>query len=159
MVDKAGNILLQCNWSKKNRSSDEQQKIEVKSYNIIYEMVDSVRKAMEGLLAPTLTEKILGRAEVRQVFSITKVGTIAGCMVVSGKIQRNAKGRLIRDGVVVTTADLSSLKRFKDDAREVSEGFECGISLAGYNDIKPGDIVEAFIIEETKTEHSNKHEV
>jgi translation initiation factor IF-2 len=129
----------------------EQQKIEIKSYNIIYEMVDSVRKAMEGLLAPTLTEKILGRAEVRQVFSITKVGTIAGCMVVSGKIQRNAKGRLIRDSVVVTTADLSSLKRFKDDAREVSEGFECGISLAGYNDIKPGDIVEAFVIEETKT--------
>ena len=129
----------------------EQQKIEIKSYNIIYEMVDSVRKAMEGLLAPTLTEKILGRAEVRQVFSITKVGTIAGCMVVSGKIQRNAKGRLIRNGVVVTTADLSSLKRFKDDAREVAEGFECGISLAGYNDIKPADIIEAFVIEETKT--------
>jgi translation initiation factor IF-2 len=129
----------------------EQQKIEIKSYNIIYEMVDSVRKALEGLLAPTLTEKVLGRAEVRQVFNITKVGTIAGCMVVSGKIVRAAKARLIRDSVIVTTAELSSLKRFKDDAREVAEGFECGISLAGYNDIKPGDNIEAFIIEETKT--------
>lgn len=129
----------------------EQQNVEIKSYNIIYEMVDSVRKALEGLLAPTLTEKLLGRAEVRQVYNITKVGTIAGCMVVSGKIMRSAKARLIRDGVIVTTAELSSLKRFKDDAREVAEGFECGISLAGYNDIKPNDIIEAFIIEETKT--------
>lgn len=129
----------------------EQQNVEIKSYNIIYEMVDSVRKALEGLLAPTLTEKILGRAEIRQVYNITKVGTIAGCMVVSGKIMRAAKARLIRDGVIVTTGDLSSLKRFKDDAREVAEGFECGISLAGYNDIKPNDIIEAFIIEETKT--------
>lgn len=129
----------------------EQQQVEIKSYNIIYEMVDSVRKALEGLLAPTLTEKILGRAEIRQVYNITKVGTIAGCMVTSGKIMRAAKARLIRDGVIVTTAELSSLKRFKDDAREVAEGFECGISLAGYNDIKPNDIIEAFIIEETKT--------
>lgn len=129
----------------------EQQNVEIKSYNIIYEMVDSVRKALEGLLAPTLTEKVLGRAEIRQVYNITKVGTIAGCMVVSGKIMRAAKARLIRDGVIVTTAELSSLKRFKDDAREVTEGFECGISLAGYNDIKPNDIIEAFIIEETKT--------
>ncbi len=129
----------------------EQQKVEIKSYNIIYEMVDSVRKAMEGLLAPTLTEKIMGRAEVRQVFNITKVGAIAGCMVVSGKVTRASKGRLIRDGVVVGTYDLSSLKRFKDDAKEVSEGFECGISLVGYNDIKPSDIIESFIIESTAT--------
>ncbi len=129
----------------------EQQKVEIKSYNIIYEMMDSVRKALEGLLAPTLTEKVLGRAEIRQVYNITKVGTIAGCMVVSGKIVRASKARLIRDGVIVTTAELSSLKRFKDDAREVAEGLECGISLAGYNDIKPGDMIEAFIIEETKT--------
>lgn len=129
----------------------EQQKVEIKSYNIIYEMVDSVHKALEGLLAPTLTEKILGRAEVRQAFNITKVGTIAGCMVTSGKIVRTAKARLIRDGVIVTTADLSSLKRFKDDAKEVTEGFECGIGLANYNDVKPSDIIEAFIIEETAT--------
>ncbi|PIR21097.1 MAG: translation initiation factor IF-2 [Deltaproteobacteria bacterium CG11_big_fil_rev_8_21_14_0_20_47_16] len=129
----------------------EQHHVEIKTYNIIYEMVDSVRRAMEGLLAPTLTEKVNGRAEVRQVFNVSKVGTIAGCMVISGKITRASKGRLLRDNVVIYTGDISSLKRFKDDAKEVQEGFECGIAIAGYNDLKPGDVVESFVIEESAT--------
>lgn len=123
--------------------------IDVRSYRIIYEMIDEVRNAMEGLLSPIEKEVWLGRAEVRNVFKISKTGTIAGCHVVSGKIQRSAKVRLLRDNVIVFDGKISSLKRFKDDAREVLEGFECGIGIENYNDIKLGDVIEAYIIEKT----------
>ncbi len=125
--------------------------VDIKLYNVIYDAVADVKNAMEGLLAPTLREKALGRAEVREVFSITKVGTIAGCYVLDGKVQRNAHVRLLRDNVVVWTGRMDSLKRFKEDAREVASGYECGIGLEKYNDIKVGDIIEAFEIEEIKT--------
>jgi translation initiation factor IF-2 len=105
---------------------------------------------MEGLLPARRVEKELGKAEVRQVFRITKVGTIAGCMVTEGLIRRSADVRLVRDSVVVWEGKISSLKRFKDDAREVREGFECGIGLEGYNDLKEGDFVEAFEFDEVK---------
>jgi translation initiation factor IF-2 len=134
----------------KARKHAEEEGIEIRLYDIIYEVIDDVRNAMEGLLPATKVEKELGRAQARQVFRITKVGTIAGCMVVSGIMKRNAQVRLIRDDVVVWTGDLGSLKRFKDDAKEVREGLECGIGLEGYNDIKEGDIIEAFEIEEIK---------
>jgi len=126
----------------------EREKIEIRRYSIIYELVDDIRNALEGLLAPLHVEKIIGHAEVRQVFSISKVGTIAGSIVKDGRIVRTAKVRLVRDSVVITDAKLSSLKRFKDDAKEVKEGLECGIALEKYNDIKVGDVFEAYIIEE-----------
>jgi translation initiation factor IF-2 len=135
----------------KAASLAESEGIEIRLYNIIYNAVDDIRSAMEGLLPATKVEKILGRAEVRQVFPIIKVGLVAGCMVLSGTVKRTADARLIRDSVVVWTGKLSGLRRFKDDAKEVVEGFECGISLEGYRDIKQGDIIESFEIEEIKT--------
>jgi translation initiation factor IF-2 len=125
--------------------------VDIRLYKIIYEAVDDIKSAMEGLLAPTLTEEDLGRAEVREAFNVSKVGTIAGCYVASGKILRNAHARLLRDDVVVWTGKLTSLRRFKDDVKEVSINYECGIGLENYNDIKPGDIIEAYEIIETKT--------
>ncbi|MGE4344808.1 MAG: translation initiation factor IF-2 [Geoalkalibacter sp.] len=129
----------------------ETEGVDIRLYNIIYDAVADVKNAMEGLLAPTLKEKELGRAEVRETFTISRIGTIAGCYVIDGKIHRNAKARLVRDSVVVWEGSLSSLKRFKDDTREVATGYECGISLENYNDIKVGDVIEAYEIVETKT--------
>jgi translation initiation factor IF-2 len=130
------------------RAAAERERVEIRTYRIIYEAVEEVRAAMEGLLAPEKKEVILGEAEVRQTFKIAKVGTIAGCFVRSGVIPRTAKVRVIRDGVEVYDGTLASLKRFKDDVREVREGFECGIGIENYNDIKVGDVIEAYRIEE-----------
>ncbi len=121
--------------------------VQIKLYKIIYEMVDDVKLAMKGLLTPTKKENYLGRAEVRQAFVVSKVGTIAGCQVVDGKIARSAQLRLLRDNVVLFEGKMSSLKRFKDDAREVAQGMECGIGIDGYQDIKSGDVLEAFEVE------------
>lgn len=130
----------------------EQEKVELKLYTIIYEALDDVRKALEGLLAPTLEERSLGRVEVRETFPVPKVGTIAGCMVTSGIVRRGAQVRLVRDGVQVWKGRVGSLRRFKDDVKEVREGYECGVGLDGYNDIKIGDIIEVFeIIEVSQT--------
>ena len=124
--------------------------VDIRLYNVIYDATDDVKKALEGLLTPTIQEKTIGHAEVRQIFKAPKVGTIAGCYVTQGVIQRNAQVRLLRDSVVVFTGELDSLKRFKDDAKEVREGFECGLSIANYNDIKEGDTLEFFVLEEIK---------
>ncbi|WP_437980513.1 translation initiation factor IF-2 [Sorangium sp. So ce117] len=129
----------------------ENEGVEIRLYNIIYNAVDDIRSAMEGLLPATKVEKVLGRAEVRQVFKITKAGTVAGCMAINGSVKRTGEARLIRDNAVVWTGRLSGLRRFKDDVKEVVEGFECGISLEGYSDIKERDIIESFEIEEVKT--------
>ncbi|MFA5516297.1 MAG: translation initiation factor IF-2 [Desulfuromonadales bacterium] len=129
----------------------DQEGVDIRLYNIIYDAVADVRSAMEGLLAPTLREKQLGRVEVRDTFSVSRVGTIAGCYVLEGKAQRNAQVRLVRDNVVVWQGKMNSLKRFKDDAREVATGYECGIGLENFNDIKVGDIIEVFEMEEVKT--------
>ena len=134
----------------KARKFAEHEGIEIRLYSVIYEAIDDVRSAMEGLLPAKKVERELGRAEVRQIFRISKVGTIAGCMVVQGIIKRNAHARLVRDDVVVFEGMLASLKRFKDDAKEVREGFECGMSLDGYNDLKEGDFIEAYEFEEVK---------
>lgn len=128
----------------------QQEGVQIRQYSIIYNVVDDVKAAMEGLLAPTLVEKELGKAEIRQVFKLSKAGTIAGSMVVQGLARRSATARLVRDGTVVWTGKVSSLKRFKDDAREVKEGFDCGIGLEGYNDLKEGDVIEFFEMEEVK---------
>lgn len=131
----------------KAREAAARNGVEIRSYRIIYEIIDDVKKAMEGLLAPEEIEQVLGQAEVREVFKVSKIGQIAGCNVRSGKVVRNAKARLLRDQVVVFEGNITSLKRFKDDAREVAEGYECGIGLENYNDIKVGDVIEAFMIE------------
>jgi translation initiation factor IF-2 len=124
--------------------------VEIRQYAIIYNVVDDVKAAMEGLLAPTLVEKVIGHAEVRQTFKISKAGTIAGCMVTEGLVRRSASARLLRDNIVIWSGKVSSLKRFKEDVREVKEGFDCGIGLEGYNDVKEKDVIEFFEIEEVK---------
>jgi translation initiation factor IF-2 len=129
------------------RASAEREKVEIRTYRIIYEAVDDVKAAMEGLLKPEEKEVVLGEAEVRQLFKIAKVGTVAGCFVRSGVIQRTARARVVRNGVEVYDGTLSSLKRFKDDVREVREGFECGIGIENFNDIKVGDLIESYRIE------------
>ncbi|WP_456391602.1 translation initiation factor IF-2 [Nitratifractor sp.] len=118
--------------------------VEIKTYSIIYDMIDEVKGLLSGLMSPVVTEEVTGQAEVRETFSVAKVGTIAGCMVTEGTIERNAGARLIRDGVVVYTSKISSLKRFSEDAKEVRAGFECGIMLENFNDIKVGDVIETF---------------
>jgi translation initiation factor IF-2 len=129
----------------------EAEGVDIRLYNVIYDAVNDVRDAMEGLLAPTLREKHLGKVEVRETFHVSKIGTIAGCYVTDGKVVRNAQVRLIRDNIVVWEGKLASLKRFKDDVREVQSGYECGLSLENYNDIKIGDMVEVYEMEEVKT--------
>jgi len=131
----------------KARQLAENEQIEVKSYSIIYELIDDVRNAMVGLLDKKKIEKYQGRAEVRQTFAVPKLGTIAGCSVVDGKLTRSSNVRLLRDNRVIFEGKLGSLKRFKDDAKEVAQGFECGLSIENYNDLKTGDLVEAFEIE------------
>ncbi len=132
------------------RASAEREQVDVRTYRIIYEAVEDVRNALEGLLKPEERETVLGEAEVLQLFKVSKVGTIAGCSVRNGVIQRTAKARIIRDGVAVYTGALSSLKRFKDDVREVREGLECGIGIENFNDLKVGDRIESFRMEEIK---------
>lgn len=125
----------------------EQEKVDIRPHSIIYELTDEIKKAMHGLLEPTFKESTQGRAEVQQTFRIPKAGTIAGCIVKEGKLVRDAQVRVIRDGAVIYTSKLSSLRRFKDDASEVRAGMECGASVANFSDIKQGDILEAFTVE------------
>ncbi|WP_370000696.1 translation initiation factor IF-2 [Winogradskyella sp.] len=122
----------------------DKEEIDIRTYSIIYAAINDLKDAMEGMLSPEVKEEVTGTAEIRETFKISKIGTIAGCMVTSGKIFRNSGVRLIRDGVVIHTGELASLKRFKDDVKEVSKGYDCGMQLKGYNDIKEGDIIEAF---------------
>ena len=130
----------------------EQNNVELRLYRVIYDAINDVKDAMKGMLAPKFREVELGQAEVRSVYKISSVGTIAGCYVKSGKVARNAKIRLVRDGIVITEDEIASLRRFKDDVKEVAQNFECGIGLEKYQDIKEGDIFESFIIEEYREE-------
>ncbi|GGD18944.1 translation initiation factor IF-2 [Hyunsoonleella pacifica] len=126
------------------RDIADKEEIDIRTYSIIYDAINDLKDAMEGMLSPELKEEVTGTAEIRQVFKVSKIGSIAGCMVTNGKIFRNSGVRLIRDGVVVHTGELTSLKRFKDDVKEVSKGYDCGMQVKNYNDIKEGDIIEAF---------------
>ncbi|HAD74900.1 MAG TPA: translation initiation factor IF-2, partial [Gemmatimonadetes bacterium] len=130
------------------RKNAERDGVEVRIYDVIYEGVDEIRAVLEGMLTPERKEQIVGSAEVREVFKIKKVGTIAGCEVVDGVVDRKLNVRLIREGVVVYEGEVSSLKRFKDDVAEVREGLECGIAIANFNDIKVDDVIESYIVEE-----------
>jgi translation initiation factor IF-2 len=122
--------------------------VDIRYYNIIYEAVDEVKAALSGMLTPEKKEAVLGLVEVRQVFRISKIGTVAGCYVTDGLIRRNARVRVLRDNVVIHDGELESLKRFKDDVREVKSGFECGLSIKSYSDIKVGDQLEAYEVQE-----------
>ncbi|MCD7971292.1 MAG: translation initiation factor IF-2 [Candidatus Azobacteroides sp.] len=126
------------------RKLAEREGVDIRLYSIIYDAIEEIKVAMEGMLAPTIKEEVVGTAEVREVFKITKVGTVAGCLVRDGRIKRQNRVRLIRDGIVIYTGELGSLKRFKEDVKEVVSGYECGLNINGYNDIKVGDIIEAF---------------
>ena len=126
------------------RSLAEKEEIDIRSYSIIYDAINDVKDAMEGMLSPEMREEVTGTAEIRETFKISKVGTIAGCMVTSGKIFRNSNIRVLREGVVVYTGTLASLKRFKDDVKEVAKGYDCGLQIKNYNDIKEGDTLEAY---------------
>ena len=128
----------------------EKDEVEIKQYSIIYQAIEDVESAMKGMLEPKFEEKVIGNAEVRQTFKISNVGTIAGAYVISGKVERNAGVRVIRENVVIHDGHLATLKRFKDDVKEVGKGFECGIQIQDYNDIKEGDIIEVYIMEEIK---------
>jgi len=129
----------------------ETEEIDVRLYSIIYKAIEEVKDAMEGMLSPEKQEKIIGTVEVRQVFRITKVGTVAGSYVQDGKITRQSKVRVIRDGIVIHDGTLNQLKRFKDDVKEATAGYECGLSINGFNDINEGDIIEAYEEVEVKS--------
>jgi translation initiation factor IF-2 len=130
------------------RKLSENNGVDIRYYDIIYDAVDDVKAAMSGMLTPDKKEEVLGTAEIRQVFKVSKIGSIAGCMVTSGLVKRSARLRLLRDNMVIFTGELDSLKRFKDDAKEVKEGFECGLNIKNYNDINEGDVLEFFEIRE-----------
>lgn len=125
----------------------EKEKVDIRLHSVIYDITNEIKNAMLGLLDPEAKEIYLGRADVRQVFKVPKIGAVAGCYVSDGKITRSAEVRLLRDNVVVYTGKVASLRRFKDDASEVKSGYECGIGLANYNDVKVGDVIEAFRVE------------
>lgn len=126
----------------------ERSSVEVRLYRIIYDCIEEIEAAMKGMLAPKTREVMHGRVEVREVYRITNVGTVAGCYVLEGKVLRNDLLRVVRDGIIVADDKMASLKRFKDDVKEVAQGYECGIGLEKFNDIKVGDIYETYIVEE-----------
>ena len=128
----------------------EKEEVEIKQYSVIYQAIEDVEAAMKGMLDPVFEEKVIGNAEIRQTFKVSSVGTIAGCYVLDGKVERNAGVRIIRDSVVIHEGKLASLKRFKDDVKEVAKGYECGVQIENYNDLKEGDIIEAFVMEQVK---------
>jgi len=130
------------------RRASEQSGVDVRTYTVIMNLLDEVTAAMAGLLPPTIKEHMLGRAEIKQTFTIPKIGTIAGSLVVEGKVIRPAHCRLVRDGVQVFDGTIGSLRRFKDEAKEVTNGLECGIGIENYNDVKVGDVIEVFEVEE-----------
>ena len=122
----------------------EAEGVEIRTYEIIYKLLEDIERAMVGMLAPEFEEVVTGEAEVREVFRVPKIGAIAGCYVRSGVISRGSKVRFLRDGTIIWKGSIQSLKRFKDDAREVREGFECGVGLSDFQDLKPGDLIETF---------------
>jgi translation initiation factor IF-2 len=132
------------------RATAERENVEIRLHRVIYKAIEEIEAAMKGLLDPEYEEKVVGTAEIRQIFKVSRVGTIAGCYVVEGKVVRDGKVRLIRDGIVIHEGNLDTLKRFKDDAKEVAQGYECGITLQGYHDMKEGDLIEVYVIEEVE---------
>jgi len=133
----------------KARKAEQQKGVEIRTYKVIYEALDDIEKALKGLLGPEIREVVHGHAEIRATFSVPKIGTVAGCYIQDGKVGRNHMARLLREGRIIWEGKLASLRRFKDDVREVEKGYECGMNLEGYNDIKNGDVIETFTNEAT----------
>ena len=130
------------------RDSAARNHVDMRMYRVIYDAIDEIEAAMKGMLAPKFREAVIGHAEIRQTYKVSSVGTVAGCYVTDGKIQRACDVRIVRDGIVVHEGHLASLQRFKDSVKEVAQGYECGLSFEKYNDIKVGDIVEAYVMEQ-----------
>lgn len=143
-------VGFQVRPSAKARLIAENEQIDIRTYSIIYQAIEEIKSAMEGMLSPEIVEKVIGHVEIREVFKITKVGTIAGSYVTDGKVERGSKIRVIRNGVVKHEGSLASLKRFKDDVKEVTKGYECGLQISNFNDIEEGDYLEVFVEEEVK---------
>jgi translation initiation factor IF-2 len=143
-------VAFQVRPSGAARKLAEQEGVDIRTYSVIYDAIEEVRDAMEGMLSPDLREEVTGTAEIRQVFKISKVGSIAGCFVTDGKIYRTSKVRVIRDGIVVFTGELGSLKQYKDDVKDISKGQECGLNIDNFNDIAEGDVIEAYEVKEIK---------
>jgi translation initiation factor IF-2 len=132
------------------RALAEREGVDIRTYRVIYQLTDDIQQALVGMLAPVQSEETIGEAEVRALFRVSRLGTIAGCMVTNGVVRRNAQVRVVRDGTEIYDTSIAQLKRFKDDAREVAEGFECGILLEGFNDLKEGDVLEAYETRQTE---------
>jgi translation initiation factor IF-2 len=153
MLASASNAIIvgfQVRPTSNARKLAEIEEIDIRLYSIIYQAIDEIKAAMEGMLSPEFEEKIVCNIEIREVFKITKVGTIAGCYVLDGKVSRNTKVRVIREGIVIHQGALGSLKRFKDDVKEVASGYECGLNIDNFNDIQVGDIIEGYDMIEVK---------
>ncbi len=150
LADASDAIVVGFNVTIDDRAQElaKEKGIQIKTYNIIYELLDDVKAAMEGMLEPDRVEEVVGHCEVKQVFKISKLGQIAGCAVRDGKIERTSLVRVIRGNKVLHTGKLESLKRFKDDVREVAQGYECGIRVAGFNEVQPGDVLEVYQVKE-----------
>ena len=132
------------------RKLAENEKVDIRLYNVIYDAINEVKSALEGMLSPVISEELVATVEVRETFKVPKIGTVAGCYVQDGKIARNDKIRLFRNGIVIYEGELSQLRRFKDDVKEVDAGYECGLNITNFNDIKIGDIIESYKLVETK---------
>ena len=143
-------VAFQVRPSASARKLAEQEGVDIRTYSVIYDAIEEVKDAMEGMLSPEIKEEVTAQVEVRQVYHISKVGTVAGAYVIDGKVHRSDKARVVRDGIVVFTGEINALKRFKDDVKEVSTNFECGLSLVNYNDLREGDIIETFAEIEVK---------
>lgn len=152
LADSTNSIIIgfNCRPDAKAKALAEQSKVDIKLYRIIYEAIEDIKKALKGMLAPKFSDVYLGKAEVRETFKITGVGTVAGCYVTEGKIQRNGKLRIYRNDVMICEGNVLQLKRFKDDVKEVQQGYECGISIEKFDDIKIGDYIECYVVEEQK---------
>ena len=150
LAESAGTVVIGFNVraNKQARDAAEAAGVDIRHYSVIYDVVDDMKKLLVGMMAPTLREEFLGNAEVREVFNVSKVGRVAGCYISDGVVRRGAKVRLLRDDVVVHEGSLSTLKRFKEDVREVQQNYECGMSFENYQDIKEGDVIECFDVHE-----------
>jgi translation initiation factor IF-2 len=130
------------------RAVAEREGVDIRTYRVIYQLTEDIQQALIGMLSPEQVEEVQGEAEVRQTFRVSRLGTIAGCMVTQGVVQRGAQVRIVRDGTVVYDGRIGSLRRFQDDVREVQQGFECGLTIEGYNDVKEGDVLETYTVRE-----------
>ena len=143
LADQAAKLVEEGKLEESGKLAD-QMGVDIRLYSVIYDAIEEVTDAMEGMLSPEIKEEVTAQVEVRQVYHISKVGTVAGAYVIEGKVSRSNKARVIRDGIVVFTGAINALKRFKDDVKEVTTNFECGLSLVNYNDLREGDIIETF---------------